>query len=460
METEENAFFSNFCQLLQTSLGRKSRKMTGTSLNIPGGDDVNAVVLDVGSSNFRAGFSGEDVPRIFEQSTFRFPLDADVDMGSGNRAAYSPANFLFPSPECRLKHAVLPDPKAGIHDLDSEVLEQIIQYSFFNPRRTLNIDVTDSPFIMTEPNKTDERYRRTCLESVFEKFGFPAASLLKRACGSAFASGKQSGLVVDVGASMTSITPVYDGFVLKKPTAIFYGIGGDLLDNILDELLRKKRVNVVPFYKQTQGVDTKYLNASRLAVVREIKHEVCKLSGTSLSSVTGYANWHLSLQGEGASAPCKLPDGTEVDLAPFHQVLPELLFDPTPIHSIPHMAHFVNGFNGIGTAALECVANCDIDARKAISSDVILCGGSSLFANMPDRLLKFLQSPDNGKGASLVPIVKPKVTATPVAVDRMSTSWLGCSIVASCATFQQMWISRRQFEEEGFDRVSAKQLFW
>jgi actin-like protein 6A len=434
--------------------------MTGTSLNIPGGDDVNAVVLDVGASNFRSGFSGEDVPRVFEQSTFQFPVDADVDMGSRSRPAYSPANFLFPSSDCRFKHALQPDVKVAAIDVDADVLEQIIRYSFFNAGRTLNIDVSDSPLIMTEPNRTNDRYRRTCLETSFEKFGFPAASLLKRACGSAFASGKQSGLIVDVGASMTSVTPVFDGFVLQKPTAEFYGIGGDLLDNILDELLKRKKVNVHPFYKQTQGVDAKYLTASRLAVVRELKHEVCKMSGTSLSSVTGFANWHLTLQGEGASAACKLPDGTELDLAPFHQVLPELLFDPTPIGSIPHMGHMATGFSGIGTAALECVANCDIDARKAVSSDVILCGGSSLFANMPDRLLKFIQTPDNGKTNNLVPLVKPKVTAAPVAVDRMSTSWLGCSIVASCATFQHLWISKRQFEEEGLERISAKQLFW
>ena len=435
--------------------------MTASNIPTPGGDDVNAVVLDVGSSTFRAGFAGEDIPRIVESSTFRYPesLD-DVDMSAASRPRYSPANFLFPTNPCELRHALHGDPKTGAIDINSDVLEQIVQYSFFNPAQAFHIDPEDSPMIMTEPNKASSKFRRACLDTAFEKFGFPAASLLKRASGSAFSAGKQSGLVVDIGASATTITPVFDGFVLQKPLMEFHGIGGDLLDVILDDLMKRKRISVSPYYKQTEGIDSKYLNASRLAVVRELKHEVCRMSGTPLSSVTGYANWNLTLQGEGSSAPSILPDGTKVDLAPFHQVLPELLFDPIPITAIPHLAHVLNGFNGIGVSALECIANCDIDARKAISSDVILCGGSSLFANMPERLLKGLQNPDQPKGSPLIPIPKPKVTATPVSVDRISTSWLGCSIVASCGTFQQLWISRRQYEEEGFDRIARKQLFW
>ena len=35
-----------------------------------------------------------------------------------------------------------------------------------------------------------------------------------------FANGKPIALVVDVGASMISVTPVYDGMVLKKGMAL------------------------------------------------------------------------------------------------------------------------------------------------------------------------------------------------------------------------------------------------
>jgi len=122
------------------------------------------------------------------------------------------------------------------------------------------------------------------------------------------------------------------------------------------------------------------------------------------------------------------------------------------------------GFEGIAVSALESIANCDVDIRKQVSSDIILTGGSSLFSGMPDRLLKALGTPSNQKSQSsavpLVPIPKCKVTASPVAIDRQSSSWLGCSIVASCATFQQLWITKDQYAEDGFDRIVNRQLFW
>jgi actin-related protein len=259
---------------------------------------------------------------------------------------------------------------------------------------------------------------------------------------------------------------VFDGFVLQKPALEHLGIGGDLLDTVLDELLKKKRVNVVPFYKRTEGMSPKYLAASRLAVVKDLKHELCRMSASSLSTVPGYANWHINIPPVDHPSSSMLPDGTPVDLGPFHQVIPELLFDPVPVQAIPILANSVQSFRGLGVSVLETVANCDVDARKAVSSDIILTGGSSLFANMPDRLLKFVTSPDAAKtsnsssGAPLVPLVKSKVTAAPVSVDRISSSWLGCSIIASCATFQQLWISKRQYAEDGLDRIAAKQLFW
>ena len=438
--------------------------MTVVKTALPGGDDVNAVVLDIGASSFRAGFAGEDVPRILESSVWR--TASDVSMGSGKVGPRgSPANFLAYSSNVELNRTIVTDPKTGESHLDQDVFEDLVKYSYQSDRG-FRIDVGDSPLILTEPNKTNLKYRKTCLETSLETFSFPAVSLLRKATASAFASGKPSGLVVDIGASMTSVVPVYDGFVIQKPIIEHAGAGGDLLDTILAEVLKKKRFNVTPFYKNTANVPSDFLEASRMAVVRDLKHELCRMSPTPLSSVSGYSNWNMQEDSVTSSnkGTSVLPDGTPIDLGPIAQVIPELLFDPSPVSVIPNLSSSMAGFPGIGVSALECVANCDVDIRKQISSDVILVGGSSLFTGMPDRLLKALtsvsQSPPRSGGSQPLPIPKCKVTATPVSVDRQSSSWLGCSIVASCATFQQLWISKHQYQEDGFDRVVSRQLFW
>ena len=430
--------------------------MTVASASVPGGDDVNALVLDVGSCNFRAGFAGEDVPRIFEPATLSFAQDADVDMTSGKSSLACPVNFFSRSRDGLLKSALQIENKTSSIDLDTDVFEQIVSYSYLNSSKGFNLDLSDTPLIMTEPNKPSAKYRRACLETVFERFDFPAASVLKRAPASAFSAGKQSALVLDIGASLTSVTPVYDGFVLQKPSLEYFGMGGDLLDSVVDEVLRKKRVNVVPFFKRTEGLSAKFLEHSRLAVVRELKHEVCKMNASHLSSNSGYANWNIP---SSSSAVYELPDGISVDVGgSTAQIIPEILFDPSPLGSIPRLGCPV-GFQGIGHAVLQAVGQTDVDARKAVGSEVILVGGSSLFEGMPERLLKSINS-SYPESASKGLISKAKVTAPSSAVDRQSASWLGCSIIASCATFQQLWISKRQFQEEGFDRLLHKQLFW
>lgn len=409
---------------------------------MPGGDDVNAVVLDVGAGNFRAGFAGEDVPRIFQSSTLKYRSDdiRDVNMDAPNRGA--PVNLFACEPYADLRETITMDVKSGLVELDREAFSDVIRYSF-QSNRGFQFNMSDSPIFLTEPNKHNPKFRKICLETVFEEYDFPAISFMNKSVCSAFSVGKPSGLVIDIGSSMTSIAPVFDGFLMQKPLMEFPQIGGNLLDTILDEIMKKKKANVVPYYGQDlPGVTRAYSEAARLAVVREFKHEYCKLSPTPLTGVPGYVNWNM--QPESGTTPCLLPDGTPVDLGMLSQVLPELLFDPAPIRGIPHMSHIAQGFAGIPAAVAECLNSCDVDVRKPVGSDLILTGGSSLFHNFPERLLK-----------AMTPLVgKTKVTASPVSIERSSSAWLGGSILASCATFQQLWTSKAEYEEKGVDVLS------
>jgi actin-like protein 6B len=46
--------------------------MSNTSQLLVGGDDVNAVVVDYGSSSFRYGHAGEDAPTLVIPNTIGF----------------------------------------------------------------------------------------------------------------------------------------------------------------------------------------------------------------------------------------------------------------------------------------------------------------------------------------------------------------------------------------------------
>jgi actin len=82
---------------------------------------------------------------------------------------------------------------------------------------------------------------------------------------------------------------------------------------------------------------------------------------------------------------------------------------------------------------------CDIDVRKALYSNVVLSGGTTMFQGIGERMAKEL--------VALAPsTVKIKVIAPP---ERKYSVWIGGSILSSLTTFQQMWVSKEEYDESG-----------
>jgi actin-related protein len=69
-----------------------------------------------------------------------------------------------------------------------------------------------------------------------------------------------------------------------------------------------------------------------------------------------------------------------------------------------------------------------------------------MFKNISDRLTKEI--------TALAPsTMKIKVVAPP---ERKYSVWIGGSILASLSTFQQMWISKQEYDESGPSIVHRK----
>jgi centractin len=80
-----------------------------------------------------------------------------------------------------------------------------------------------------------------------------------------------------------------------------------------------------------------------------------------------------------------------------------------------------------------------MDLRRELYSNIVLSGGSTMFAGFGQRLLnevKTLAPPDT----------KLKIIVPP---ERKSSTWTGGSILASLGTFKNMWISQSAYKEYG-----------
>ena len=92
---------------------------------------------------------------------------------------------------------------------------------------------------------------------------------------------------------------------------------------------------------------------------------------------------------------------------------------------------------------------CDVDIRKDLYANLVLSGGTTMYPGIADRMQIEI--------AKLAPpTMKIKVIAPP---ERKYSVWIGGSILASLSTFQQMWISRQEYDELGPFIVHRK-CFW
>ena len=410
-----------------------------SGLGFVGGDEVGALVLDVGANSFKAGYGGEDTPKLLESSYGGIAEDS-------NRSKLG-LNF-YRKDFCDVKPCMTFENRRVC--MDNDVFRGIVDYAFRSKRGLPITDLTNHPIILTEPNRQNPAVRKAMFETLFEDFNSPAVFTLRKSVAACFANGRGSGLVVDIGASHLSVSPVFEGFSLQKST-LEYPVGGDLFDACIDQLLHKKAVHVPPrFFRDTHAAKKTYLQQGRLAVIKDLKHEMCKVQVDSAVQASYLATWSLPVS---QPEPFELPDGTKVDVSSFSALIPELLFESYPLSAnpLPGMNPDIGGFQGLVPAIGDVVNSVDIDIRKIVGAEIILVGGSSCFSKLPERLQKCNPLPA---------IPKLKITAMPAAIDRTSASWLGCSIAASLGSFQHLWVSKQIYHEHGSDRLLDKQIIF
>ncbi|KAJ2774793.1 hypothetical protein IWQ57_000667 [Coemansia nantahalensis] len=127
---------------------------------------------------------------------------------------------------------------------------------------------------------------------------------------------------------------------------------------------------------------------------------------------------------------CTLPNGRVITIGDERFACPEALFYPP---CFPH------DLVGIHTMVYNSIMMCDADVRDELYGNIVLAGGSTMFRGIADRMQKEM--------TALVPSgVTVEIIAPP---ERKYSAWVGGSILASQSTFQNMWVSKEDYDELG-----------
>ncbi|XP_050381392.1 actin-related protein 4-like isoform X3 [Argentina anserina] len=423
------------------------------------GDEVSAVVIDLGSHTCKAGYAGNDAPTaVFPSvvgSVDEFSGSADGQRDSDKRKG---KHNLYVGSEAlgyRRDHMeVLPSIKNGVV-VDWDAVEGIWDHAF---RDCLLVDPKHHPVLLAEPSFNSQQQRERTAELMFENYQVPALFMVNNAVLTSFASGRATSLVVDSGGGSTAVSPVCDGYVLQKFVSSV-PIGGEFLSDCLMKSLESKGMTIKPRYsfkrKETrpgefQVVDVDSLNTtesyklySKRIIASKIKECVCRAPDIPYEE-SSYSNIPMT--------PYELPDGQTIKIGSDRFKIPELLFNPSLAQTIPGVESFAeiaSSFRGLPQTVIDCINKCDVDIRRELFTNILLAGGTASIQQLKERLEKDLlkESPQ---------AAKVKVLASGNATERKFSVWIGGSILASLGSFQQKWFSKAEYEEHGASYVHRK----
>lgn len=399
---------------------------------------------------------------------------------------------------------------------DWELFEGLLNHAL---RNELRVDPREHALLLADPNHNGRKQRERLTEVLFEKFELPAVYLSRSAVLSCYASGRTTGLVLDVGYSGTSAVPVEDGAIVNG-RFIRTRIGGKYVNEVLSAVLQERDVRLRPLWsyrRRITGVQPanaaaggaavnllmldadaeadgligngvvrrsrvddlsfprttdSFWDFARLRLLEEVKAGLCCVA--EAGTVPNSSNNAASLL-PGAVKAYELPDGNVIQLGPERfQVAEETVFGKLP-HTLlsatgagaldaklSYVNKYVHNRQAAGSTADASAGPASSDGLAGLVVDAIKMCDQAVHRDLYAGVCLTGGTSDMDSlyerlNAGLVEKYhKVRILAAAGSNERKYCGWTGGSILATFSEHQKNWLSRSEFDENGSSFIHRK----
>ena len=193
------------------NMQQESQSKLLTVKSISDTDDLETIIFDLGSYDYRIGYSGNDRP-----------------------------SFIFPPIKFNEKeeYEYLTSQKGDCFFTDIKKFEDF--FDDFISDKDLTNSLNQGSILFTEPIIHNKDQRMDLTKFLFEKYEIGGLFFLNNSVLSSFSYGKSSCVVFDSGHSQSNVVPVHDGMIIKNAINFFNLNGKNIEEIIINDLIKKQ----------------------------------------------------------------------------------------------------------------------------------------------------------------------------------------------------------------------------
>ncbi|XP_028398230.1 uncharacterized protein LOC114521861 [Dendronephthya gigantea] len=362
------------------------------------------IIIDLGSSSIKAGFLEEQTwPQVILPSVYAVNRDDSKHRFYG----YEALNPLVRN-SARLVYPLRSPLTIGKSLLDPNDLIGFLEIIF----KELQVDLNNYQIVMTTPVNLRDQDKERLVEILFDYFQVGAVYMKCQTILSMYSYSSTCGIIVNIGDHI-DVVPVEEGYVVESGVKSL-PFGGGLATDHFSRLMASSGYR---YFTEVESYIAEYLKVKTCYVSADFAKETEEFSEIDCLTVD--------------MSEFDLPSGDKfVTVAKERFTAFEGLFQPdlwgkdTP---------------GLPDLVYDAVMACSIDSRKELCRNIFLSGATTKIPGFMERLQTELRR----KFPSSLVI---QIHAAP---DRQFAAFIGAAVLASLETFQDLCITRDEWEETG-----------